>query len=262
MSSLHARRAVAALLALALASPALAACTKNSPGGDQTSPPTSAGATENAGGGVPASTSPAPPPAPTYPSSAEAYAKAGVAAWVNHDATRLDQLEVPGGQIHTLAGCTGCYNMTFTFIRCEGAAGSSYCLFFNAVGDELNVHLQNSLLGSPRAIVLGSIWSPITFPSDNKAYAQEALDAWLSRNDARLKLLTQNNMTSAQVDALGPNRTVTWTFDHSEGAAGSTYYSWRDPSGHMLAFRFLNGTPAPTTGAASHHRIAEIVYLP
>jgi hypothetical protein len=262
MSSLPARRVAAAILALSLSSVAVAACTKNQspPDANQTTPP--AGSTEGTGNGVPPTTSPPTVAPPTYPSSADAYAKAGVNAWVNHDSTRLDQLEVAGGQIHTLASCNGCYNLAFTFIHCEGAAGSSYCLFFNAVGDELNVHLQNVLLGTPHAIVAGSIWSPITFPSDDKAYAQEALNAWLSHNDARLKLLTQASMTSAQVDALGANHNVSWTFDHSEGAAGSTYYSWHDPSGHLLAFRFLNGTPAPSTGAASHHRITEIVYLP
>jgi hypothetical protein len=169
---------------------------------------------------------------------------------------------VAGGVLHTLAGCAGCYNVAFVFSNCQGAAGSSYCLFFNAVGDELNVKLQNSLLGAPQAIVAGSIFGPITFPSDNKAYAQEALNAWLSRNDARLKLLTKNTMTSAQVDGLGPNRNSPWTFDHSEGAAGSSYYDWKDGAGHTLAFRFTNGPAAPTTGPDSQHRIVDIVYLP
>jgi hypothetical protein len=252
MFSLHSRRVAAAALTLTLCSVALAACNlgQNSPNNGPTSQATST------------ATSTPPTTQPVYPNTAEEYAKAGVAAWVNHDSVRLDQLEVSGGLIHSLAGCNGCYDMAFTYVNCEGAAGSSYCLFFNAVGDELTVRLLNSLVGGPQAIVTGSIWSPITFPSDNKAYAQEALNAWLDRNDARLKLLTQSSMTSAQVDALGANHTVSWTYDHAEGAAGSLYYSWHDPSGHMLAFRFLNGPPAPSTGAASHHRITEIVYLP
>jgi hypothetical protein len=260
MSSLSVRLPAMAILALMLSCLTLTACAdQGAP--DQATPTDSA--TGILGDGGPASGSPTDSPAPpAYPSGAEEYAKAGVAAWVDHDAARLDQLEVTGGLIHTLAGCDGCYNMVFTFIHCEGAAGSSYCLFFNDVGDELTVHLLNSLLGTPNAIVTGGTFAPITFPSDDQAYAQEALDAWLSQNDARLKLLTQASMTSAQVDALGANRTSSWTFDHADGAMGSIYYTWLDGSGHSLAFRFLNGPPAPSTGAAGHHRITEIVYLP
>ena len=267
-------RWAAALLGLVMGATALAACGGKAAPGSQTeaggngqfgdgastsAPPQGGGGPGSTGG--PTTNAPPPPP-PTYPSSAEAYAKEGIAAWVNNDAARLNQLEVAGGVLHTLAGCAGCYNVAFVFSNCQGAAGSSYCLFFNAVGDELNVKLQNSLLGAPQAIVAGSIFGPITFPSDNKAYAQEALNAWLSRNDARLKLLTKNTMTSAQVDGLGPNRNSPWTFDHSEGAAGSSYYDWKDGAGHTLAFRFINGPAAPTTGPDSQHRIVDIVYLP
>ena len=258
MSNVRMRRAATAVLALVLAGGALAGCAKSQTpsGGNPAATSTAAGTLGDSGASSPT------PAAPAYPSSAAAYAQAGVQAWVDHDSARLDQLEVAGGQLHIMAGCNGCYNAAFALVNCQGAAGSSYCLFFNAVGDELNVHLQNSLLGSPDAIVAGSIVTPITFPSDDKAYAQEALNAWLSKNDARLKLLTQANVTSAQVDALGANRNSTWTFDHSEGAAGSLYFSWRDGSGHTLAFRFLNGPPAPTTGPSSQHRITDVVYMP
>ena len=254
-------RWAAAMLAL-VCGVSLAGCAKGQTGD---SPPPEAGGAGQLGGGTTQSSTPAAPPTsaapPTFPSTAEAYAKEGVAAWVNHDGARLNQLEVAGGTLHTLAGCGGCYNQAFTLKDCQGAAGSSYCLFFNDVGDELTVHLQNSLLGAPLAIVAGSTFAPITFPSDNKAYAQLALGAWLSQNDARLKLLTKNAMTSAQVDALGPNRNATWTYDHSEGAAGSVYYDWRDGAGHTLAFRFINGPPAPSTGPDSQHRIVDVIYL-
>jgi len=251
-------RWAAAMLALVCGLSA-AACTKGQAGN---SPPSGPGGTGQIGDGAqpstPVTTTTAPP---TFPSSAEAYAKEGIVAWINHDGARLNQLEVAGGTLHTLAACVGCYNQAFTLKDCQGAAGSSYCLFFNEVGDELTVHLQNSLLGAPLAIVAGGTFAPITFPSDNKAYAQLALNAWLSQNDARLKLLTKNAMTAAQVDALGPNHNATWTFDHSEGAAGSVYYDWRDGAGHTLAFRFTNGPPAPSTGPDSQHRIVDVIYL-
>jgi hypothetical protein len=234
-----------------------AACApQNSPGPGPTTSGTAVGGTS----GPPPTTA---PPAVTYPSDAETYAKQAVTAWETGDTARLNQLEVAGGTIHTLAGCHACYDLHFNLIgSCDGAAGSSYCLFYNKVGDSLRVHLSNPLLGHPQAVVAGSIWDPITFPSDDKKYAQEALDAWLGGNDARLKLLTASKMTSAQVDALGADRHSTWTFDHADGAMGSTYYNFHDLAGHSLAFRFLNGPPAPTTGPASQHRITEVVYLP
>jgi hypothetical protein len=51
--------------------------------------------------------------------------------------------------------------------------------------DELTVRVQNSQVGQPHAVILGSGLEPITFPSNDQAYAQETLDAWLNRNDVR-----------------------------------------------------------------------------
>jgi hypothetical protein len=42
---------------------------------------------------------------------------------------------------------------------------------------------------------------------------------------------------------------------------GTLYFSWNDGHGHLLAFGFLNGPPAPTTGPSSQHRITTIVKM-
>jgi hypothetical protein len=213
---------------------------------------TTEGGNSGGGGGTPAPVG--------YPNSPAEYAKAAVSAWAGRDLQRVDNLEVSGGILHTMLACNGCYEIHFVLSTCEGAAGSSYCLFFNGAGDELTIRVQNSALGQPHAVVLGGTFKPVTFPSDNQAYAQEALDAWLSRNDVRLELLTLKHMTSGAVDGLGANRNSTWTFDHGEGAAGSAYLTWHDTAGHKLTFRFVNGPAAPTLGPASQHRITEIIY--
>ena len=197
---------------------------------------------------------------PTFPKDAGAYTAAALAAWVAQDVSTLDQYEDSGGQLHTMLGCDGCYNTAFTPAGCQGAAGSSYCLYLNAVGDELRLRVNNASLGQPRAMGTGSTFNQISFPSDDKAYAQEALDAWQSGNDARLRLLTAKPFTTAQITALGPNHAGTWTFDHADGAAGSSYFAFTDGSGHRLAFRFTNGPAAPTTGPTSQHRITDVVY--
>jgi hypothetical protein len=198
----------------------------------------------------------------TFPTDAATYTKVAVAAWAAGDVSTLDQYEDSGGELHTLLACNGCYNTAFTLNGCSGAAGSTYCLFINVVGDELRLRVSNPLLGQPRAMGAGSTFSPITFPSDDSAYAQEALDAWLAVNDPRLGLLTAKPFTSAQVTALGAAHTEDWTANGTQGAAGTIYVQFRNTAGHTLAFGFLNGPPAPTTGPGSQHRITTIVYLP
>jgi hypothetical protein len=248
-------RAAVAALALAACLLALAACSKTPPAPGPTQTGTGVGTLGTAA--PPATTA----PAATYPTTAEDYAKAAVAAWAGRDLTRLDQLEVQDGELHTLYQCNGCYDIHFTLINCQGAAGSSYCLFFNNVGDSLRLRLVNQFLGQPRAIGNGSIWDPITFPSDDKAYAQEALDAWQAGNDNRLKLLTAGQLTSAGITALGADASAQWTFADCSGAAGSTGCGWSNGS-HNLIFLFTNGPTPPTTGPNSQHRIRSVQYNP
>jgi hypothetical protein len=244
-------------------------------GGTQGNPPpasTSSGV-GSLGTGPSSSASGTGPGAPTtaaavvYPSDAKTYAIEAVNAWVTGDTARLDQLEVSGGTIHTLAACGGCYNLQWSFVGtiCQGAAGSSYCLFYNHVGDSLRVHISNPALGGPQAVVLGSIWDPLTFPADDQAYAAEALAAWQGGNDARLSHLT-TGWTTAKITALGADPAGSWQYHLSQGAAGSFYVQFSDGSGHDLAFRFVNWAivspgPIPTTGPGAQHRITDIERL-
>jgi hypothetical protein len=259
------------VLAATLVLVGAAAC--SSGGGTPTSNPSNnipapgaSGAGPGAGGGP---TGPAPqatgttPSGPTYPTDAAAYATAGINAWAAHDIARLDALEESSGTLHTLYSCNGCYNTHFTLQGCDGAAGSTYCLFFNQVGDSLRLKLSNAALGQPRAITAGSIWDPIHFPSDDQAYAQEALDAWQAGNDNRLKLLIGGpTNTTAKITALGASPSAQWTAAGGNGAMGSLYIVFKDPSGHTLNFQFQNGPPAPTSGPQSQHRIESVVFQP
>lgn len=216
------------------------------------------------GTGTPPTSAPATaaPAAPSFPTTAEEYTKAAVVAWVAHDSSTLDAYETGGGILHGLS--TSAYNTQFALAPnfCQGAAGSSYCLYFNTYGDELLLRVSNPLLGQAHAIVSGGSFTPTTFPSDEQAYAKETLDAWNSGNDNRLKLLTRQQLTSAAIDALGAQRGSDWTFDHSEGAMGSLYFQFTR-GGHTIAFQFDNTDPdpAPSTGAAAQHRVVQVVYL-
>jgi hypothetical protein len=243
--------AVAAVCALFLT-----ACGGNTP--TSGTPTGSAAPTGNgAAGAVPTSA----PPTMSFPTTPEQYSKNAIDAWAANDVATLDEYEVPDGTLHTMLSCNGCYETHFALAPgfCQGAAGSSYCMYFNLAGDKLLLHLSNQLLGQARAIENGGTFEPITFPASDEAYAAEALQAWNDGNDNRLKLLTQAQWTSAQIDALGLTRGSGWTFQVCQGAMGSTYCQFGS-GGHIIAFRFSNlvPQPVPTKGAGAQHRITDI----
>ncbi len=254
--------ALASVLLLSVA--ALSACSKPGSEPDSNGSPGAGTLGEAVATTPPAvATSTAAANPPTYPTDIVEYAKAAVTALSSKDSTRLDQLEAPGGTLHTMLGCFDCYDTDFYLSTCPQTGPYVTCTFFNAVGDELRLRGDPSLVGQPHAIpATGSIFDPISFPSDNKEYASLAMTAWLNRNDNRLKLLTKDELTSTQVDALGGNRNAAWNYDHSEGAAGSVYHVWKDPSGHTMSVRFTNGPAAPTLGPDAQHRIIQFIYLP
>jgi hypothetical protein len=76
---------------------------------------------------------------------ASAYATAAVTAWSGGDTTRLGQLNDPADPVFSTLD-SGDYTEAFGLYRCNGAAGSSICVLYNQVGDELDLRLQNSLL--------------------------------------------------------------------------------------------------------------------
>jgi hypothetical protein len=203
----------------------------------------------------------APPPAanaPTYPTDADTYAKAAVTAWLHGDQARLDQLRDPGNQILHSVGL-GDYDKNYTFQDCQGAAGSSYCTFFNAVGDVLVLQLSNPLLGAPHAIVHGT-FDPLTFPDDMKAYAQECLDAWRAGNLARVGFLTQPDAKTHLLAVASSHKLDDWTYVDAQGAAGSSYLTWHNPNGDRIVFRFTNPGVDPSEG--KQHRIRDVLWNP
>jgi hypothetical protein len=197
-------------------------------------------------------------PAPSYPSDAETYSKAAVTAYLNHDQTRLGQLNASGSTIfQTLA--SGNYDRNWALQNCQGAAGSSYCTFYNAVGDMLRLQLSNQLLGAAHAIV-GGTFDPLTFPTDMKAYAQECLDAWKAGNSARVGYLTTPDAKTHLSAIADSHRADDWTFSDSQGAAGSSYLTWHNGSGDRIVFRFTN--PGVDPNETQQHRIRDVLWNP
>lgn len=210
------------------------------------------GGTGGGGGGGSAA------PAVAYPADGQAYAQAALNAWAGHDQARLDQLRDPGNTIFQTISSPA-YDQHFHIDHCQGAAGSTYCSVYNNVGDDLELKLNNQLLGGPHAVISGD-FQPITFPSDMKAYAQEALDAWLAHNTARVGLLLTSDAVTHLNAIATSHQADGWTFGASEGAAGSSYLSWANPAGDRISFRFYN--PGVEPSESPQHRIHDVLWLP
>jgi hypothetical protein len=206
-------------LAVAATALALAGCTSHAvPGGTPSSAPPSAGASAGVGalGGQP---SPAPPSpaAASYPSDALAYAKAAINAWLAGDHARLAQLSSPG-VVSSFGSVPGQPDRHWHGADCEGAAGSSYCPFFNNNGDRLLIRLSNQSLGAPHA-VSEETFQATTYPATADAYVTEFLKAWQESNTYRMRALSTDTVTSYFVHYT-PQQA--WTLA-DEGTAGHTH---------------------------------------
>ena len=99
---------------------------------------------------LPPTTPPGAKDAPAIPRAAQDYGTAFVTAWVGGDRARATQL---GTESAVKAAFASRVEAMPRFVRCEGAAGSSYCTW---AGDEytLQVRLGNELAsrGEPHAV--------------------------------------------------------------------------------------------------------------
>jgi hypothetical protein len=251
--------ALAAVASLGAASLAVAGCTSSSSPGS--TPSASAPASGGSGGGsADGSTggASATPASVGYPPDAPGYAQAALDAWASADQARLDQLRDPANQVFQ-AMSSPAYDHHFHLYQCQGAAGSSFCAVFNNVGDELHLRLSNQLLGHAHAVV-GGDFQPIAFPADMRAYAQEALDAWLAHDTARIGLLLTADAVSHLNAIAASHQADGWTFSDGQGAAGSSYLSWTNPAGDHIAFRFFN--PGVVPSESPQHRIHDVLWMP
>jgi hypothetical protein len=237
---------LAALAAVIVAFGSLVGC------GPASSNPRPASGGEGTPGGAPGPSA----AAISFPTQAALYATATVGAWSQGDIGLLSQLNDPADQIFSTLD-SGNYNKVFTVYQCNGAAGSSICVLYNEVGDELDLRLRNDLLGQPHAVVDGQ-WHPITFPEDLKAYAQEALTAWLGHNTAAVSLLTGKPGETAFGEVPPARRADTWSYAHEEGGAGHIFHIFHNPAGDTIVFSFLS--PGIASAPANRHGLIEVIY--
>ena len=134
------------------------------------------------------------PPAPAYPNTARAYAEAVLAAWGQKQNTRL--MDLTTAQVHEqIIEIPGPPNQQWGYVKCDGAAGSSYCSFVNADGDVITLRIVNQFLGGPHAATEVKL-DQTEYLSNAKDYVKAFVEAWRNGNTKRMLALS----SQAEVD--------------------------------------------------------------
>lgn len=125
-------------------------------------------------------------PAASYPGTAQAYAEAVLLAWRIRQFTRLTDLTSPEvlAQLQTTANI----EFDWSFINCQGAAGSSYCQYLNGDGDSATLRLNNQLLGRAHAATEVKL-DRTTYSNNAVEYIKAFIEAWRNANTKRMAAL-------------------------------------------------------------------------
>jgi len=144
---------------------------------------------------------------PTYPDTARAYAQAVVDAWAGDSPSWLQALTSTGVS-HEIFDLDASPFDDWGFLRCDGAAGSSYCSFVNAEdGDVLTLRISNGLLGQAHAAE-DVILDKTVYPTDGVGYVKAFVQAWKFGNTVRMLLLSSPDVVDAVPNA--PNAAVSY----------------------------------------------------
>lgn len=115
-------------------------------------------------------------------------------------------------------------DMTWTYVMCDGAMGSTYCTYRNKLGSDLIVKLRNDATAQPITEVK---LDPTVYHTDALKYAKEFLDAFTAHNKPRMVALSSPAIVDAIVaDAPPAGYTITlspephWVYNAQFTATG------------------------------------------
>ena len=77
----------------------------------------------------------------------------------------------------------------WTYQRCDGAAGSSYCSFSNADGDVITLRMINQQVGAAHA-ASEMRFDRTAYPTDAVEYVKGFVEAWRNANTMRMRALS------------------------------------------------------------------------
>ncbi len=111
-------------------------------------------------------------------------------AWRTNQQTRLAELVTPTvlSQLQT----TSNVEPNWTYVSCEGTAGSTYCQFLNGDGDAIILRVENLSLGKANAAT--EVKLDLTTYSDNAVeYVKAFIEAWRNENTKRMAILADQS---------------------------------------------------------------------
>jgi hypothetical protein len=187
-------RRIITVAALALAAALAGACGPGQAAGPAPTVTASADGVGAIGTGEPTVVEDPTPPegptdiSPTYPDTAEGYAREVLEAWAGDQPSWLQALTAE-------AVYYGIFDLDaspfdeWPLLRCDGAAGSSYCSFTNPDGDLLTLRISHQLLGQAHAATELNFEKTV-YPNDSVLYVKEFVEAWQFGNTARMLKLS------------------------------------------------------------------------
>ncbi|WP_027342286.1 hypothetical protein [Hamadaea tsunoensis] len=153
-------------------------------------------------------------PAPVAPSSAASASPAGcglsgtasggsgpaaqfMKAWLKCDAATEKSLTEAGAYAQVQAIGVPKLDMTWSYVGCDGAMGSSYCTYRNKLGSDMIIKLHNETNKIAEVKLDATVYY-----TDAEKYAREFLDAFTNHNKPRMvALASQSIVDSVVVDA-------------------------------------------------------------
>lgn len=181
----------------------------------------------------------------TYPSTARAYAEAVVKAWKQGQINTLGDLTTPEVQ-EQLMEIPEPLNDDWVYLRCDGTAGSSYCMFTNDNGDELTLRISHQLLSKAHAAVEVKLDLTV-YPLDGITYVKEFVGAWQIGNTTRMLKLSKQSV----VDEVGsiPQHTPTYPKpDCCGGGLLQVKVNWKSSTSRFDVGTTLLGGPNAIVG--------------
>jgi hypothetical protein len=157
-----------------------------------------------------------------------------MSAWTAHKDDRLSDLtsDDAGASIATVPGGVDAH---WHYNNCQGAAGSTYCLYDNNNGDRVQLRIDNATVGHAHAVVEFK-FDPTVYAAAADDYVNAFMQAWKDGNTRRMQALSGQQVTSYFTHYTPQD---TWMLA-DDGAAGHTHVTISNADGFNQTVDVLN----------------------
>lgn len=155
-------------------------------------------------------------------------ATAFFAAWLSGN---VAQMNANGAPAAVTAAQTAPPGSGWVFSGCQGAAGSSFCIWVRP-GERVRERVSNIQL--PLLVVE---FTRETLTAEQ--VSMEFFNLWRQGNQQGMTALSRDATVVTAAQAVQPRAAAAWSFDHCEGAAGSAFCTWKVGTA-TLTMRIVN----------------------